>query len=105
MRQIIDILIEKWASPAGLIAIGLGVVWLIQLQMSAEQVKERMAAIEAVQFEMVKTLQDISVNNAKVNARQTTLIESIFAQMEEMYKSMQRNEAMIYNNSQHGNSE
>ena len=96
-------IIEKWATPAGLvIALGL-VIWLVQLEArsinNAQSIARSEQALESVANAVAKSTAAL--------ARTSALQDALFNQVQQLDDRMERNESLIIMNQrdshEHGN--
>ena len=90
----IKILIEKWATPAGLlIVLGL-VIWLVQLNQNAINNAEAIGALKASDTVMMRRLNEIGLSLQRTVALQ----EVMFNRADSLEDKFEHHEQLMYQN-------
>jgi len=94
MPSVLEKILERFATPAGLAIMAAFVIWLVQLNNWALEHRERLGAVEVLQGELARQLHKISLTQA----RQTAILDALFNQVQLMGGRIERNESLIYQN-------
>ena len=93
----IEKLIDKWSTPAGIIVVIGVIIWLAQMQNNVERLLERSVVTDTALVTMSENLGEQSV----ILARTAAILDITVENLNDVIDRIQRNEGNISSNSQH----
>ena len=83
---------DKWITPTGIAIVAGLIIWLVQLNFNAIDNAKEIGSLQATQSTLAKTQIDMALTLQRAVAIQ----ESLFQQVESMYKQHSQFEQFIY---------